>query len=405
MSKKSRARAAAKTAASAKASAVSGSSLSNPFFARWGTLLASGIVVLAALTAYHNSFSGPFIFDDQKVVTDNPTIKHLASALSPPPDAGTGGRPLLNLTFALNYALGGMDVWGYHAFNLLIHVLAGLTLFGIVRRTLETTRSREILDQNLTSSPVWPAFAVGLLWTVHPLQTEAVTYVVQRAESLMGLFYLFSIYCFVRYANGRKSAWVWLSVCSCLLGLGTKEAMVTLPVMVFLFDRTFFSGSFLEAWHLRKRYYLILAATWLPPAMYLIYNSGNRGGAKGFDIGISWWAWILTQFEAVVSYLRLAVWPHPLVFSYGPSWIGARQAAPYALATVALAAATLWALVRKPAAGFLGFWFFGLLAPASLVPGISEMMAERRMYLPLAAVGSLAVPAIYARLGQRSLPL
>ncbi|MGA3007044.1 MAG: hypothetical protein ABSE59_04050, partial [Opitutaceae bacterium] len=106
------------------------------FFARQGTLLAGGIIVLAALVAYHNSFSGPFILDDPLAITQNPSIKHLGSAFSPPPAGTTGGRPLLNLTYALNFALGGFDVRGYHVFNLLIHALAGLTLFGIVRRTL-----------------------------------------------------------------------------------------------------------------------------------------------------------------------------------------------------------------------------------------------------------------------------
>ncbi|HXC02744.1 MAG TPA: hypothetical protein VNU49_08850, partial [Opitutaceae bacterium] len=110
-------------------------------------LLAGGLIVLAALAAYHNSFSGPFVFDDLASITDNPTIRHLGSAWSPPVDSTAGGRPLLNLTFAINYALGGLNVWGYHVFNLLVHTLAGLTLFGIVRRTLASrlaTRGSEI---------------------------------------------------------------------------------------------------------------------------------------------------------------------------------------------------------------------------------------------------------------------
>src|SRR6185312_4252239 len=101
--------------------------------------------------------------------------------------AGTtvGGRPFLNLSLALNQAFGGTNPWGYHALNLAIHVLAGLTLFGLVRRTLEAGRK---------GSALLPAFAAALLWTVHPLQTEAVTYIVQRAESAMGLFYLLTLY-------------------------------------------------------------------------------------------------------------------------------------------------------------------------------------------------------------------
>ncbi|HWZ95958.1 MAG TPA: hypothetical protein VNW30_12250, partial [Opitutaceae bacterium] len=128
MSKKSRARAAANAAPSAKASASTNTKApasipaSPPpgeiiFLDRRLTLLAGGIIVLAALAAYYNSFSGPFIFDDRPAITENPTIQHLWSALAPPPKGGVLGRPLVNFSLALNYAVGGLQVWGYHAMN------------------------------------------------------------------------------------------------------------------------------------------------------------------------------------------------------------------------------------------------------------------------------------------------
>ena len=81
---------------------------------RGAVILAGASLVLAALAAYHNSFSGPFIWDDLFSITGNPTIRHWSRALFPPSDVGVGGRPVSNLTLALNYALGGTDVWGYH---------------------------------------------------------------------------------------------------------------------------------------------------------------------------------------------------------------------------------------------------------------------------------------------------
>jgi len=154
------------------------------------------VIVLAALAAYHHSFSGPFIFDDRASITDNATIRSLwppGPVFSPPPKAGSGGRPVFNLSLAMNYAAGGTKVRGYHAVNLAIHILAGLTLFGIMRRTLDGKfRNSNFENRNLC------AFAVALLWTLHPLQTEAVTWVSGRAESLMGLFYLLTLYCFIR---------------------------------------------------------------------------------------------------------------------------------------------------------------------------------------------------------------
>src|SRR5580700_10360835 len=209
------------------------------------TGLACAMIVLAALAVYYNSFSVPLIFDDALSIINNPTIHKLESAFSPPPNECVGGRPILNFTFALNYALAGLNVWGYHAFNLLIHALAGLTLFGLLRRTL----SRPPLNGRFGVAALPLALAVAVIWTVHPLQTEAVTYVSQRAESLMGLFYLLTLYGFIRSVESHTPArWQVFSFLACLLGTMSKEIIVTAPVMVLLYDYTFVAGSFHEAW-------------------------------------------------------------------------------------------------------------------------------------------------------------
>jgi tetratricopeptide (TPR) repeat protein len=390
------------------------------------------VIVMAALAAYHNSFFGPFVFDDPTTIVDNPTIRHLGSitdVLSPPKDTTAGGRPLVNLSLAINYALGETDVWGYHAMNLAIHMLAALVLFGVVRRTLVLRVARD--DSALQAEAAWLGFAVALLWTVHPIQTEAVAYTVQRAESLMGLFYLLTFYCFLRGvegsigsdADGRASPiqtksdrsggrgrlaqrrrWFALSIGACLLGMASKEVMVSAPVMVLLFDRTFVAGTLREAWHRREKFYLGLAATWLPLAYLVASAGGNRGGTTGTGSGVTLGAYALTQFPAVVDYLWLSVWPHPLVFDYGVEWVkDALDAVPAALVVIALVAGTLVALKRWPVIGFAGAWFFSILAPTSLVPGARQTMAEHRMYLALAAVVSLLVLGLYSWAGRRSL--
>ena len=159
---------------------------------------AAAAITLATLAAYHGSFSVPFFFDDTNAVVDNPTIRHLAhigDVLSPPNDGGgVTGRPMVNLSLALNYALGGTAAPGYHALNLLLHALAGLTLFGLVRRTLLLPAWHDRFGAG--ALPV--AFVAALWWTVHPLQTESVTCVVQRTELLVGLFYLLTFYCLAR---------------------------------------------------------------------------------------------------------------------------------------------------------------------------------------------------------------
>ena len=381
--------------------------------------VAVAVLIAAGLAAYANSFAGPFVFDDGPSIVDNPTIRHLwppGSAWSPPSGGFTvSGRPVLNFSYALNYAVSGTSVGSYHAVNLAIHLLGALALFGIVRRT--PPRSLAL------------AFSVAVRWVVHPLQTEAVDYVVQRAESLMGLFYLLTVYAFIRFAapapvaavpeveeeedpNARPARvwwgpkrWAGVSIGACLLGMGTKEVMVSAPVLVFFYDRTFLAGSFRAAWRQRRTFYLALAATWIPLALAVASTGGNRGGTSGFDVGVEWWAYGLTQFPAIVRYLALAAWPRPLVFEYGPFWVTTvGQVLPAAAIVLALVAGTAVALWKRPAWGFLGLWFFAILAPTSLVPGTLQMIVEHRMYLPLAAVLVAGVVLVH-RLGGARLTL
>lgn len=413
----------------------------------WKIVLAGAAIVLAALAAYHNSFSGPFVFDDPSSIIENLTIRSpwsIPALLSPPAQATVAGRPLVNLSLALNYAVGENDVWGYHAVNLLIHLLAGLALFGVIRRTLRLRSWQALVGRvgakagPLQSDATLLALAVALLWTVHPMQTESVSYIVQRTESLMGLFYLLTLYCFIRSVanaefgmvnhkdtkaqsrdelsknsfvppclrDSRTSAgwWFALSFISCLLGMASKEVMVSAPVMVLLYDRTFLAGTFQEAWRRRQRLYLGLAATWLLLGCLVASVGGNRGGTSGMGSGATPGAYALTQFPAVVNYLWLSVWPHPLVFDYGAEWVkDAVDVVPAALLVIGLVAGTLVALKRRPVIGFLGVWFFAILAPTSLIPGPRQTIAEHRMYLALAAIISLLVFGVYAWGGRRTL--
>jgi len=367
---------------------------------------AAGVILAAVLAAYCNSFAGPFVYDDLPSITGNRTIRQLwpiGPALSPPVGGlAVSGRPMVNLSLALNYAIDGPNVWSYHAVNLCIHALAALALFGVVRRTLGRA-----LAGGHAQAPALLALAASLFWALHPLQTESVTYVIQRTESLMGFFYLYTLYCFIRgWEAGVDSAvrrlWYTLSIAACLFGMATKEVMVTAPLTVILYDRIFLAGSFREALTKRRRLYLCLAGTWLLLA-YLMVGTGGRGGTVGFGTSVSWEDYALSQLQAVAHYLRLSILPRPLVIDYG---YAAEQPPPAKLALAAavialLVAATAFALWRRPKLGFPGLWFFLILAPtSSVVPIVTEPMAEHRMYLPLAAVAVLAVVALYSAAGR-----
>ncbi len=351
------------------------------------------ILLLATAVAYRDSFNGPFIFDDDPCIADNPTIRHLGAigAVLSPPGGGitVTGRPVLNLSLAINYALGGTQARGYHLMNFAIHILAGLTLFGIVRRTLLLPSMR---DRFGAAAP-YLAGAISLLWMVHPLQTESVTYIIQRAESLMGLFYLLVLYCTIRVTASRPVLWSLAAVAACAMGMATKEVMVTAPVIVLLYDRTFVGGSLGQA--LRKRWglYAGLFACWGLLA-YLMASAGDRGGTAGFgaeDVP-DWRSYGLTQFSAIPHYLRLTFWPAPLCLDYGP-WLKTSfwEVLPPALMVAALGAATIWFLRRGRKWGFLGAWFLAILAPSSSIVPIHDTVFEHRMYLSLAAAASLVV--------------
>lgn len=352
---------------------------------------------------YLPSFSVPFLMDDVPSIVDNPTIRSLGSAWRPPTDSGltVSGRPLLNATLALNYLVSGTETWSYHAFNLLLHATSAILLFHVVRLTLERPRLAERFGASATT-PI--AFSIALLWAVHPLQTESVTYVIQRAECLVGLMYLLTLYCFIRATKTPDlRRWRVAAVLACLAGMASKEVMATAPILLLLYDRTFVAGSWSEVRQSRGGLHASLCATWIVLAV-LIANSGARGGTVGFDSTISPGHYALTQTYAIVTYLRLAFWPAGLVFDYGvPQALEFSEIAPEFTGFVLLLATSAIAMWRAPSAGFCLAFFLLVLAPtSSVVPVVTQTMTEHRMYLPLAGVVALAVGMIYRLLPRQA---
>ena len=366
--------------------------LAGSSFSGWQVWVAVGLIVGAGLLAYHNSYNGPFIFDDIRAIPGNPSIAKLwpiwQALAPPPPGRAVQRRPIVNLSLAVNYALGGLRVRGYHEFNLIMHIVSGLILFGVLRRTLLSERLRDRFGR-----ASWPlALVCSLIWLVHPLQTNAVTYIIQRTELLAGLFYLLTLYCVIRGAgchsakneSSESLRWYAAAVFSCLLGMGSKEIVVSAPLVILLYDRLFLSGSFREVLRRRWGLYVGLAATW---GLLVILHPYGAGGQP-----LGAFEYAARQFEAITTYLRLCFWPAPLILDYGqgttPSFL---QALPYAVFIIVLLAGTVLAIRYRPAIGFLGVWFFAILAPSSSFVPLNEWAAEKRMYLPLAAVVVMVV--------------
>ena len=365
---------------------------------RTKTILAAIGLVAFGAAAYFNSFRGVFVFDDKFAITDNPAIRQLWP-LGP---IFRGPRPVADLTFAANYAVAGLHPTGYHLVNLAVHILAALTLFGIVRRTL----SLPPLAERFGSAASALALAVALLWMVHPLQTESVTYIVQRAESLMGLLCLLTLYCAIRGFSSPNHHWPWhaAAIVACALGMGVKPVMVSAPLVVLVYDRLFVTPSLKAALRRSGRLYLGLAATWLILALLVARNPAKSTAGFGME-SLTPWQYARTQFGVIVHYLVLSFRPWPLCLDYGwPVAWDLWDILPPALPVLALVGATIAFLRRASPLAFPGVWFFLILAPTLSIMPIHDLCFEHRMYLPLAAVIALVVTGVYA-LGRRALEL
>lgn len=366
---------------------------------RWDRLIAP-LLLVAGLFAYGNSLRGAFVMDDLVGIVDNPTIRTLwppGSALSPPAKSPVTGRPLVNLSLAINYALGGLDVTSYHVFNLAFHLLAALALFGIVRRAFLSPALADRWRKRSTGI----AAAVSLLWVVHPLTSETLDYTIQRTELMMGFFFLLTFYAAIRsFEQPQLRSWLLLAVASFALGLGCKEVIVVAPVVLLVYDGLFWSRSVADALRRHRALYLGLVAVLL--LFVLVVGTRLRQALTGLGRRMSPWDYALTQLGVIVRYIRLAIWPHPLVADYGgwPVATSVTAVIPSLLVVAALVAVTVWGLARRAPLAFLGVWFFAILAPTSSFRPIAvEIAAERRMYLPLVAILVLAVLGL-ERLGR-----
>jgi len=355
----------------------------------WPVLLLIALGVLI----YLNSFKGQFQLDDHDFL-DDPSLHRLWPLWQVMFAPSHIARPVVSLSLALNHAISGKNVWSYHALNLMVHLLGALTLFGIIRRTLLTEKLRARFGHAAT--PL--SLSVALLWMVHPLQTESVTYIVQRAESLMGLFYLLTLYCIIRGATvPRPLRWYLAAFAACLLGMGCKPVMVTAPIMVFLYDLTFLSGSIRESLRRRWSVYAGLATTWAFLALTVLASKSPQVSA-GFALqSVSPLNYLKTQFGVILYYLRLSLWPEPLCLDYNwPVATAFWDYAPYGLIVVALVLASLYGLYRRAPLGFLRAWFFVILAPTSSIMPIADLAVEHRLYLSLAAVVTLVIIGGYS---------
>jgi Tfp pilus assembly protein PilF len=336
------------------------------------------VLALAAAACYANSFGVPFLFDD------------------PLPDVRLHyrTRPLVWASFALGRQIDAASTWDEHAFNLAIHLACALCLLGVLRRALARA-----LPERSSGARAGLAWLVTLAWTCHPLQTASVTYLSQRAEALAALAITATLYAFLRALDSKAPRrWQVLALASLALGFGVKETVAVTPVLLFLVELALVRGA-LRA-NLRARAWLHLSAWLLAGALFLVYVGPRlfaRDSSSGFGPHASFGAldYLRSQPGVILHYLRLVLWPEPLVFDY--AWPVARatpQWLPQSLLLAALLVATGVALARRSALALAPAAFFVLLAPSSSLVPIKDLAFEHRMYLALAPVLALLALAL-----------
>jgi Tfp pilus assembly protein PilF len=381
---------------------------------------AIALLALSIGAVYAPALNSPFIADDFHTIVRSKSItsiwpligtKDQPGPLSTPPDSAVSARPLVNLSLAINRHFGGLNPWGYHAFNVILHFFTAVLVWSVTRRTLRLPYFSGRFD----ASCEWLALCVALLWALHPLQSESVIYAIQRTELMMAFFYMATLYCSLRYWSDTTSpsqpgldvntsihiqkhsariSWLVLAVCACLCGMASKEVMVSAPLMVLLFDRTFIAGSLAKAIRRSWPLYIGLFTTWI--LLIGLTIASPRPNSASFGLGPPVYIWWATQCKILLMYLKLVVWPWPLLIHYQLPYLATiADAWKYVVPVLALGIATLVLLWKNRAAGVVGTWIFAILAPTSIIPILTEMAAERRMYLPLAGLLALLVVGGY----------
>lgn len=364
---------------------------------RWLAAVSAAIVTAALVWLAHGpGFQGTFVYDDLQEIVGNSALETLWPPWVPMfMGGGLPHRPLPYYSFAVNRILGGLDPWGYHAVNLALHLGNGILIWWIARRTLR--RAHVAAADTI-------AWLGSLVWLVHPLSTQAVTYIYQRMELMAATCMLVTLACFIRSLDAPRSRlWRAAAIVSSCIGCLCKETAVATPLIVLLYDFCFGgSDGGTAGWRaIRSRLpmYVGLFGTW---AVTIAVVAGQQWRFSEFvrpNYGPMEYAW--TQPLVILRYLRLAVWPRGQCFDL--DWPVARDPLIIAAGVTALAAiagAVCAASAPRTGGIFLALGFLTLLAPTSSFVPVNYLYGEHRMYLPLAML-AVGLPLATVRAADR----
>lgn len=353
----------------------------------WATAL-----MLATATVYAGALDNPFLLDDPINITSNPTIQRPLDLVALASDP----RAAVTLSLRWNWLAGGPDVTGYHVLNVVAHALTGLLVFALARATLLL----EVFRGRYARSADHLAAIAALVFLLHPIQTESVTYVIQRAEIFVAAALVGCVLGLLAMRDRPRAGAIAVVAGSCVLGVYSKPSFAVAPALLLVFDVLLLGGSSIVR---RSPVYVLTAAAAAATFAISRAHGSFSSATAGFDIeGITPLAYLAAQPGVLVQYLRVTLWPSSLCFDcgYRGPWpvVGTVLGDSVLLPTLALAAITAAALVLRRRQPIFAFAVVGsaiVLAPTSSVIPLADFYVEHRLYLPIAFLAIAMVTAAH----------
>ena len=378
----------------------------------WSRILKSHLFVIIilfclGLVIYSHTLSSSFHFDDHLSIVSNLKIRNIFNLKAIFNFWPT--RFITYLSLALNYRLEHLNVFGYHLFNLLVHLASAALVWQLTLLTLST---QALKDDRVSRKPLLIAFFTALIFLTHPIQTQGVTYIIQRATSLATLFYLASLtlYAKARLTEGKKQTqpYYLASLTTAILAMFTKEMTITLPLMILLYEFCFLKGEK----KLNLKYLIPLLATFfIIPLTMLLTKSVNISKMhlnSELAPSISPIHYFLTQLRVMVTYLRLLILPINQNLDYDYPVFRSLLELPVLLSTILIGILIFTAIKvfqKHRIISFAIFWFFLTLLPESSFIPIRDLVYEHRLYLPMFGFSLFLVYTIYYLTDTRNLRL
>ncbi len=334
------------------------------------------------LLAYSNTFTASFHFDDNPAIVDNPALKRCTWSNFISMFSGT--RPIVNLSLFFNYQISGLNPVGWHIFNITFHILNTYFVYLLVLKTLTLPTLCARYGERAKRMALFGALLFGL----HPLQTESVTYIISRTELLAAFFYLATFLLFLKGAKTNTFSWYIAAFFTSLLAVESKEWAVTLPAMLFLYDLLFISNGSFKPVFSRWKAYVLVALPWGLIAYVLMTTklSGAGFGISG-ERSITGWTYLLTSFNVLWTYIKLLIFPINQNLDYSYPIAKTLFEFPTILSFAGhllLAAVACWLYLKKKwtLIPFGVAWFYITLSPTQSFVPILDVIFEHRVYLP-----------------------